>query len=428
MICYNEKRKIGGSMETLHEIYPDLYGKNYNEADLDNRFKSLKEVHQQLFNKECEALFSTAGRTELAGNHTDHNLGRVIAGTINLDTIAAVSVRDDMRIIVKSEGFPTVDVDASDLTIHENEKNTTHALIRGIAKAFSLRGLKVQGFVANTTTRVLKGSGLSSSAAIEVLIGEILNAMFNEDRLAPVELAKIGQYAENVYFGKPSGLMDQIGCAEGGVCGIDFKDNTNPVLTPLSIDFANYNLNLVIVDTKGNHANLTPDYAAVPNEMRLVANFFNADNLRNVSYEEFLTQLPQLRASIENDRAILRSFHFFNENLRVEKMLDALEKKDIKTYLKLVKESGRSSFEYLQNVYSNQNVKEQGLPLGLALASQILKDEGAYRVHGGGFAGTIQAYVPTALLKTFVNTMDSVFGKGSATVLAIRNKPTCRIC
>lgn len=414
-------------METLHKVYPDLYGKIYDEKDMDARFAALKATHKEVFGTDATALFSTAGRTELAGNHTDHNLGCVIAGTINLDTIAAVSLRDDKRIILQSEGFPTVDVDVNDLTIHEDEKNTTHSLIRGIAKAFENRGLKVSGFQANTTTRVLKGSGLSSSAAIEVLIGEILNSLFNEDKLAPVEIAKIGQYAENVYFGKPSGLMDQIGCAEGGVVGIDFKDNKNPVLTPLAIDFAQYGLNLVIVDTKGNHANLTPDYAAVPNEMRAVAAYFGKSALRDVCYKEFLNSLKAVRETVKNDRAILRAYHYFNENMRVEKMLKALENNDINEYLRLVKKSGRSSFEYLQNVYSTLDVKEQGLSLGLAVAEEILKDEGAYRVHGGGFAGTIQAYVPSSKLEEFKATMDGLFGDGSATVLAIRKAPTCRI-
>ncbi len=414
-------------METLHKVYPSLYGKEYDEKDMDTRFSALKAAHKEIFGVEATALFSTAGRTELAGNHTDHNLGCVIAGTINLDTIAAVSLRDDKRIILQSEGFPAVDVDVTDLTIHQDEKNSTHALIRGIAKAFEDRGLNVSGFQANTTTRVLKGSGLSSSAAIEVLIGEILNSLFNEDKLAPVEIAKIGQFAENVYFGKPSGLMDQIGCAEGGVVGIDFKDNKNPVLTPLAIDFAQYGLNLVIVDTKGNHANLTPDYAAVPNEMREVAAYFGKTALRDVCYKEFLINLAKVRAAVKNDRAILRAYHYFNENRRVAEMLKALESNDINEYLRLVKESGRSSFEYLQNVYSTIDVKEQGLSLGLAVAEEILKDEGAYRVHGGGFAGTIQAYVPSSKLEEFKATMDSLFGEGATTVLAIRKAPTCRI-
>lgn len=414
-------------MKELHKVYPDLYGKNYNEKDMDQRFDDLVERHKELFGKDPVALFSTAGRTELAGNHTDHNLGCVIAGTINIDTIAAVSLRQDMRIIVNSEGFPTVDVDVSDLSIHAREKNTTHALIRGIAKAFFDRKLNVGGFEANTSTRVLKGSGLSSSAAIEVLIGEIINSLFNSDRLAPIEIAKIGQFAENVYFGKPSGLMDQIGCAEGGIVGIDFKNKENPVLTPLTIDFANYGLNLVIVDTKGNHANLTPDYAAVPTEMREIAAFFGKENLREISYSDFLSKIGIIREKINNDRAILRAFHFFNENIRVDKMLKALEKKDIKTYLSLVKESGRSSFCYLQNVYSTQNVKEQGLPLALAVSEDILKEDGAYRVHGGGFAGTIQAYVPDSLLNLYLETMNNIFGGNAATVLSIRKKPTARI-
>ena len=394
---------------------------------MDQRYESLIKVHHELFGEEDVALFSTAGRTELAGNHTDHNLGLVIAGTINLDTIAAVSVRKDSRVIVKSEGFPVVDVDISDLEIKEEEKNTTHALLRGIAAEFKNRGLKVGGWQANTTTRVLKGSGLSSSAAIEVMCAEIFNNLYNEDKLAPVELAKIGQYAENVYFGKPSGLMDQIGCAEGGITGIDFKDNKNPILTPINIDFERFGYSLVIVDTKGNHADLTPDYAAVPKEMREVAHFFGKENLREVSYEDFIEELPKIRESVKNDRALLRAYHFFNENMSVREMLECLKEEDIEGYLINVEASGNSSFRFLQNIYSPSHPTEQGLSLGIALAEQILEGDGAVRVHGGGFAGTIQAYVPEGLLDIFTDKMDALFGKGATTVLSIRKRPTCRL-
>ena len=416
-------------MKDISYLYKDLYGDRYDKADMDARFESLIKHHEELFNvpEEKVMLFSTAGRTELAGNHTDHNLGKVIAGTINLDTIAAVSLRDDNKVIVNSEGFPEVVVDITDLEIKEDEKNTTHALLRGIAKAFKDRGLKTSGWQANTTTRVLKGSGLSSSAAIEVLCAEIFNNLFNDDKLEPVELAKISQYAENVYFGKPSGLMDQIGCAQGGVVGIDFKDNKNPVLTPVDINFEKFGYDLVIVDTKGNHADLTGEYAAVPQEMKAVAAYFNASCLREVDMEDFYDKLPEVRAAVKNDRAILRTIHFFNENLRVENMLECLQEDDIDGYLYYVEESGNSSFKYLQNVYPAIDVKEQGLSLALSLTEDFLGGEGVCRVHGGGFAGTIQAYVPKALTDEYTDFMNSVFGEGSVTVLAIRKKPTCRL-
>ena len=417
-------------MKDISNLYSELYGERYSKEAMDKRFQALLDRHKELFGRSEDEtmLFSTAGRTELAGNHTDHNLGLVIAGTINLDTIAAVSLRDDSTVIVNSEGFPEVVVDISDLEVREEEKNTTQSLLRGIAKAFKDRGLKVGGWQANTTTRVLKGSGLSSSAAIEVLCAEIFNNLFNDDVLAPVELAKISQYAENVYFGKPSGLMDQIGCAQGGIVGIDFADNANPVLTPLDVNFEDYGYDLVIVDTKGNHADLTGEYAAVPAEMKKVAAYFGADCLRKVDYEEFIEKLPQLREAVSNDRAILRAIHFFDENMRVEAMLDCLKEKDIDGYLYYVEESGNSSFKYLQNVYPAINVKEQGLSLALALTEDFLSGEGACRVHGGGFAGTIQAYIPKELTEDYIDFMDSVFGEGSATVLAIRKRPTCRLC
>ena len=416
-------------MKDISHLYKDLYGDKYDRNDMDQRYESLLRRHEELFgvSEDKVALFSTAGRTELAGNHTDHNLGMVIAGTINLDTIAAVSLRNDSKVIVNSEGFPEVVVDITDLEIKKEEENTTHALLRGIAKAFTDRGIKIGGWQANTTTRVLKGSGLSSSAAIEVLCAEIFNNLFNEDRLEPVELAKISQYAENVYFGKPSGLMDQIGCAQGGVVGIDFRDNKNSVLTPIAIDFEKFGYDLVIVDTKGNHADLTGEYAAVPVEMKEVAAFFGKSVLREVDYEEFIDSLPRLREKIKNDRAILRAFHYFNENLRVKAMLDCLKEDDFDSYLYYVEESGNSSFKYLQNVYPVINVKEQGLSLALAVSEDFLYGEGVCRVHGGGFAGTIQAYVPKDLTEDYIELIDSIFGPGSATVLAIRKKPTCRL-
>lgn len=414
-------------LEKLHEIYPALYGKNYDEKDMDRRFESLIDKHKELFKRDDVMLFSAAGRSEIAGNHTDHNLGLVIGATINLDTIACVSKRDDSRVIIASEGFPVVDVDISDLEIKSEERNTTEALVRGIAKAFRERGIEVGGYQANTTTRVLKGSGLSSSAAIEVLAAEIFNNIYGSDKLDPVELAKIGQYAENVYFGKPSGLLDQISCAHGGIVGIDFKDPKNPLITPLDVDFEEHGYALVITDTKGNHADLTEEYASVPPEMRMVASYFGKDNLREVEYADFINNIKEIREKLKNDRAILRAYHFFKENERVDLMLQELKDESIDTFLMLVEESGNSSFKYLQNVYPSSSPSEQGLSLALALSEDVLEGEGASRVHGGGFAGTIQAYVPEYMVDKYIKRMESVFGEGCSTCIAIRKLPVARI-
>ena len=413
--------------DKLHAEYPLLYGRNYDEKDMDERFSSLVSKHEELFNRTDIMIFSAAGRSEIAGNHTDHNLGLVIGATINLDTIACVSKRDDERVIIASEGFPVVDVDISDLEVKEEEKNTTHALIRGIARAFKDRGYKVSGYQANTTTRVLKGSGLSSSAAIEVLAAEIFNNLYASDSLSPVEIAKSGQYAENVYFGKPSGLLDQMSCAHGGIVGIDFKDPKNPVVTPLEIDFEEHGYAMIITDTKGNHADLTHEYAAVPPEMRMVASYFGKNNLREVSYSDFISNIADIRKKVGNDRAILRAYHFFKENERVSMMLKELKEEAIDTFLMLVEESGNSSYKYLQNVYPSSAPKDQGLSIALAMSEDILDGDGASRVHGGGFAGTIQAYVPLYLVDKYVERMESIFGKGCSTRIEIRKKPVSRI-
>lgn len=411
----------------LHEVYPSLYAKRYDKNEMDARYISLLDTHTKLFKTSDAQLFSTAGRSELGGNHTDHNLGKVLAATINLDTIAAVSPRDDNRVVLVSEGYPSVEIDLASLQMVESEKNTTEALLRGIAFAFKERGIAIGGWQANTTSRVLKGSGLSSSAAIEVLCGTIFNHLFNEDQLSPIELAIIGQFSENHYFGKPSGLMDQVACANGGIVSIDFKDAQNPVVTPIPFSFEKHGYHLVIVDTGGNHADLTPEYASVPKEMRQVAAFFGKQNLREVETEAFANALPHLRKQLNNDRALLRAIHFFGENERVSSMLNALKGEDMQTYLSQVRSSGESSFCFLQNLYPTTNPAEQGLSLGIAMTKEILGDLSTVRVHGGGFAGTIQAYVPTDKLTLFSDYLESVFGKGSVTVIAVRERESCCI-
>lgn len=405
----------------LSSIYPHLYATNYDELNMNERFINLLEVHSKLFNCDSAKIFSTAGRTELCGNHTDHNLGKVLAASINLDTIGAVNKTDDNIVTLISEGFPAVEIDLTSLEKKKEEENTTNALIRGIAKAFADKGLKVGGFNANTTTSVLKGSGLSSSAAIEILCATIFNNLYNDDRLNPVELSQISQFAENEYYGKPSGLMDQIACSSGQIVSIDFKIK-DPVVVKHNFSFEKHDYRLVIVNTKGNHENLTHCYASIPQEMKAIAKIFGKNVLREVDFTTFYNQLKQTREYANNDRAILRAFHYFNENIRVERMINALESDNIDTYLNLVKESGKSSSIYLQNLFAEP--ENQGLLIGLAISEQILKGSGACRVHGGGFAGTIQAYVPSFLLKEYTNKLNEIFGLDAVTVLSIREKET----
>ncbi len=413
--------------EELHRIYPSLYGSVYDEEAMDRRFSALVKKHEELFNRKNAMIFSAAGRTEIAGNHTDHNLGLVIGASINLDTIAAVSKRDDNTVVLHSEGFPVCNISLDDLSVHEEEKNTTASILRGIAGAFRERGTAIGGWEANLMTDVAVGSGLSSSASVEVLVAQIFNTLYNNGKLGSLELARIGQYAENVYFGKPSGLLDQICCATGGIVGIDFKDRDNPVVTPLELDLSEFELTMVITNTHGCHADLTDEYASVPPEMREVAALFGKENLREVDYNAFMSSLGELRKKLGNDRALLRAYHFFTENERVRFMLDEIRNCDIDTFLYNVNESGTSSFCFLQNVYPSSAPREQGLSLAIALSQHILDGEGAVRIHGGGFAGTVQAYVPDHLLSRYIKEMEALFGKGSCTKIAFRKMDAARI-
>lgn len=408
----------------------EIYGEHVDLSYQQHRYEELIKTHYNSYREYTflqTHLFSTAGRTELGGNHTDHNLGKVIAASINLDTIAVASTIKEDKVILISQGFSDVVVDITSLEVVESEKNTTNALVRGIAHAFVSRGLKIGGLIIHTTTNVLKGSGLSSSAAIEVLIGTIFNSMYNSNTLDPVELAIIGQYAENVYFGKPSGLMDQIACAVGNVVEIDFKDPSSPIVTSVPVDFVKNGYQLMIIDTKGDHANLTDDYASIPKEMKKVASFFNKQVLREVTFTQFTSSLPALREAINNDRAILRAYHFFLENERVDAMHQALLEGDISTYLALVKASGASSLHFLQNIYTPTHPLLQPITLALMMCDQILHQEGAARVHGGGFAGTVQAYVPLSLVDKFTQQARSLFGEDCVTSLSIRGVPTCQV-
>ncbi len=364
-------------------------------------------------------LFSAPGRTEIGGNHTDHNHGRVLAGSVNLDVIAVVAMSAENRIRVKSKGYDMDTVELDSLSVKQAEINRSASLIRGTAARFKELGNAIGGFDAYTTSNVLKGSGLSSSAAFEVLIGVILSHLYNDDTVSAVEIAKIAQYAENVYFGKPSGLMDQMASSVGNIITIDFKSTENPVIEKVDFDFAKTGHALCIVDVGGNHADLTHEYAAVPGEMKAVAAELGVTVLRETDFATLLKNMPALREKL-GDRAVLRAIHFLNDNERVVKQVAALKDGDFETFKKLIIESGNSSFEYLQNVYASCNVDEQGMSLALALAQQVLDGKGAWRVHGGGFGGTTQNFVPADLLPAFRELIESVFGEGSCHVLHIR--------
>jgi galactokinase len=369
------------------------------------------------------ALFSAPGRSELSGNHTDHNHGCVIAGSIDLDIIAVAAKNEDSTVRIKSEGFPedVVDIDTFN-TPNEARFGKSDALIAGVADGFRVRGYKVGGYDACTTSSVLKGSGLSSSAAFENMVGLMLSHFYNEGSVDFVTLAQISQYSENKFFGKPCGLMDQVACAAGGIVSIDFADTTAPIVEKVDFDLTEAGYCLCIVNTGGNHADLTPDYAAVPAEMKAVAAELGATVLRETDREALMKNIAALREKV-GDRAILRALHFFAENDRVAEQKSALKSCDLEKYFAGVLSSGRSSFCYLQNVYTTANVAEQGISLALNLCESFLSKldkPTAWRVHGGGFAGTVQAYVPTENAQDFVKLLESVFGEGSCYLLHIR--------
>ena len=364
-------------------------------------------------------FFSAPGRSEIGGNHTDHNGGLVLAAGVSLDVIAVVKQTDDGVITVKSKGYDADSVSLTQLDVNEDEYNTSAALIRGVAAGFLKNGLKVGGFKAYTTSNVLKGSGLSSSAAFEVLIGTILSGLYNDGSVSPIKIAQIAQFSENEYFGKPSGLMDQMASSVGGFITIDFKDTAAPIINEIRFDLAKSGYSLCIVDTKGSHADLTPEYSAIPKEMKSVAEFFGKKVLREITKEQLTANIAKVRASC-GDRALLRAFHYFDENERVPRLSKALSEGDLNEFFRLIKQSGASSYKYLQNIYAASQPSQQGLAVALYLAENILGGDGAYRVHGGGFAGTIQAFVPNNKLDSFTAAMENTFGKGSCYVLSVR--------
>ena len=416
--------------EKLLDIYVDP-GRIDREI---SRYTNALEQFRKQFGDVPVSIFSAPGRTEIGGNHTDHQHGNVLAASINDDAIAVATPREGGVIRVLSEGYPMIELTlpssgtGEELHPLPEEEGTTKGLIRGMAAGLLDRGYRIGGFDAYITSEVLGGSGLSSSAAFETLIGTILSGLYNELSVDAVTIAMIGQYAENIYFGKPCGLMDQMACSVGSLCFMDFRDPENPSITKVEFDLAAAGFCLCITDTKGSHADLTPDYAAVPAEMKSVAAYFGKSCLAEVPEEQFTAAIPKLRTEL-GDRPVLRAIHFYEESKRAAAEAFALHAKDIEGFLRLVRASGDSSFKYLQNVYTSRDVQHQNVSLALAVSDSVLglakgpaslTETGVARVHGGGFAGTIQAFVPASKKDSYRNAMNALFGEGSCMVLQIR--------
>lgn len=413
----NLKDKLNGGeyAERMRYVYSDNDDKKYVE-----RYIKLIDGFAEVFGSSDNLrLFSAPGRTEIGGNHTDHQHGCVLAASVNLDVIAAVSQNNSGKIRIKSEGYDMDVIDLSDLSVKESNFNRASELIRGVAAKFTEMGYKITGFDAYTTSNVLKGSGLSSSAAFEVLVGTIINILFADSKISPVEIAKIGQYAENVYFGKPCGLMDQMASSVGGIVAIDFKDTENPKVEKIEYDFLNTGYALCIIDSGADHADLTDEYASIPREMKKVAEMFGKEFLREADKQEFLKRAKEVRQKA-GDRAFLRAMHFFADNENAQKEAELLKNNDFSGFLKLVRKSGQSSYMYLQNIYSSRFPDNQAVSVALCRADDILGEKGAFRVHGGGFAGTIQAFVPLNILDEFVDSIESTIGEGMCHILSIR--------
>lgn len=402
------------------QLFQNLYLNNDLVPVEKKRYVEAIEMFEKLYGKKEIEIYSAPGRTEIGGNHTDHQNGKVLAASINLDAIAIVAKTKENAIRIKSEGYPAITVELENLEAMENEEGTTNALVRGVANGVAKRGYKIGGFEAYITSDVLRGSGLSSSAAYEVLIGNIFSGLYNDEKIDAITIAKIGQEAERDYFGKPCGLMDQMACSVGGMIFIDFSKEKQSGVKKLDVNFAQFEHCLCIVDTKGSHADLTDEYAAVPKEMCSVAEYFGKELLYQVDKDIFYNEIGNVREKT-GDRAVLRAMHWFEENEKVEKEVAALNKKDFKKFKTVVKNSGDSSFKFLQNVFSVKKPQEQGIALALALSELYLGDKGVCRVHGGGFAGTMQAFVPNDMVDEYKRQMEKCFGSDSCHVLQIRN-------
>lgn len=405
----------------------ELYGSDVAILEKQTaRYCLLLSKFRETFDCNEADVFSSPGRSEIGGNHTDHNHGRVLAAAVNLDNIAVAAKNNSNIIRILSIGYPQFEVDLSVLNPDKNEYFTSASLLRGISSRLKTLGFAIGGFNAIIDGGVPKGSGLSSSASFEVLIGTIISHLFNKGNLDPITNAITGQFAENNFFGKPCGLMDQTACAVGGFITIDFKDPSNPIVNKVDFDFSSTGFALLITDTGGNHADLNDEYASIPSEMKSVADTLGKTVLRDISLEQLVDTIPLLR-KMTGDRAILRAFHFLGDNERVVKQVEALEKNDFPAFLQLVIDSGYSSYMYNQNVFPVNNAREQGVSLALALSEMVLKGQGAWRVHGGGFAGTIQAFVPQHLLDEYISTLEHAFGQGACSKLSIRRQGSVKI-
>ncbi len=406
----------------------DKYSVIYDNLDLQkSRFISAITAFEEMYGEREVMILSVPGRSEICGNHTDHNAGCVLAGSINRDVIAVVAKSSENTVRLYSEGYSQIVVDIEKCHEPSNfERYTSASLIGGMVQGFLNKGYTVGGYDAYLTSDVFAGSGISSSAAFEVMIGNVMNHLYNDGKVRNEEIAKLAQYAENEYFGKPSGLMDQMACAVGGFVFIDFCDNKRPVIEPIDFSLKEYGYSLCIINTGGNHADLNDDYASVPREMKSVANALGKQVLREVCYGDLLSSIDEIREKC-GDRALLRAMHFISENERVCAAKDALKCGAIDTFLSIIRSSGDSSFKYLQNVYTNINVLEQGLSLALCITDKFLGNRGALRVHGGGFAGTIQVFLPSELATEYVGLVESVFGEGSVMILDINPFGACRL-
>ncbi len=400
--------------ELLNDIYVDTNLLDYQRE----RYVKAINKYVSLYGDTDVEIYSAPGRSEVGGNHTDHQHGCVLAAAVNLDAIAVVG-RVDNKIKVLSDDFDIAPINLEDLEIKKAEEGTSEALIRGVCARLKELGYNVGGFNAFITSDVLMGAGLSSSAAFETIIGTIISGLYNDMTIDPVVIAQVGQYAENVYFGKPCGLMDQCASSVGSLINIDFNDVAKTIVNKVDVDFSKFGHSLCIVDTKGSHADLTDEYAAIPMEMKKVANYFGKEFLREVDEEDFFNDIAGARKACQ-DRAVLRAIHLFEENKRVDQEVKALNNSDFETFKKVVKESGDSSYKFLQNVYANCDVQNQSVSIGLAMSEKIIGRNGVCRVHGGGFAGTIQAFVKDEFVTAYKTEIERVFGKGSCHVLKVR--------
>jgi galactokinase len=414
-----QELKKGFAAREHDALLTDIYVDADRIAYQSERYVKAIECYEKAFGEDDVAIYSAPGRSEVGGNHTDHQHGEVLAASINNDAIAIVKPLDEDVVKVISDGYDLITIDLNNLSLVEDEKGTTTSLIKGVLAGVKDHGFQIGGFQAYITSDVLIGAGLSSSAAFETIIGTILSGLYNDMKISAIEIAIIGQYAENVYFGKPCGLMDQMACSVGGMVHIDFADPANPVVEPVAFDIAKHGYSLCITDTKGSHADLTDDYAAIPVEMKQVAAFFGKDFLHEVSKEDLMKNLAAIREKT-NDRAVLRALHFVEENERVKAEVAALKADDIAAFLATVNTSGNSSYKYLQNVYTNHDVEHQNVSIALCVSEMVLGENGVCRVHGGGFAGTIQAFVKDTAVADYQAQMNAIFGDGACSVLKIR--------